>query len=182
MKTKPLHLWPFLLIAILLLSWSQVASQETAKTLLGPRNVPLADGADRLNAGDAELGVKLTLQGLKIAQGNRELKMAHSNLCAGYLMMDKPRTALEHCNEALAIDPKFWRAYNNRALVYMRLERFEESEADVARGQSSRPSSNKLKETRGLLLDQTDPVVENIEVDERRSVPEDGGEADDSDN
>lgn len=179
MKPKPLHLWPFVLIAILLLSWSQVASQEPAKTLLGPRNVPLADGAEQLRSGDVENGVQLTLEGLKVAQGNREHKMAHSNLCAGYLLMDKPRTALEHCNEALAIDPNFWRAYNNRALVYLRLERFEESEADVARGQSLRPSSNKLKETKGLLLDETDPVVEKIEVDERRSVPEDGDETDD---
>jgi len=179
MKTKPLHLWPLILIAILLLSWSQGVTQEPAKTLLGPRNPALADGADFLQAGDAESGVRLTLQGLKFAQGNREQKMAHSNLCAGYLMMDKPRTALEHCNEALAIDPRFWRAYNNRALVYLRLERFEESEADVARGQALKPSSNKLKETRGLLLDETDPVVENIEVDERRSVPEDSDETGD---
>ena len=178
MKLKPLHLWLFVLIAIVLLAWSQVAAEEDNRTIIGPRNVPLAEGAEALNAGDAEEGVRLSLRGLQMAQGNRELKSAHSNLCAGYLLMDKPRVALKHCDEAIAIDPQFWRAYNNRALVYLRLERFEESEADVATGQALRPSSVKLKEVRGLLLDETDPVVEKIEVDERRSAMD--GEKDDA--
>ncbi len=178
MKLKPLHFWLFVLIAIVLLAWSQVAAEEDNRTIIGPRNPQLAEGAQALNAGDAEEGVRLTLRGLEIAQGDRERKSAHSNLCAGYLLMDQPIAALKHCDEAIAIDPRFWRAYNNRALVYLRLDRFEESEADVARGQALRPSSVKLKETRGLLLDETDPVVESIEVDERRSAingdPEDG--------
>ncbi len=170
MKLKPLHFWLFVLIAIVLLAWSQVAAEEDNRTIIGPRNPQLAEGAQALNAGDAEEGVRLTLRGLEIAQGDRERKSAHSNLCAGYLLMDQPIAALKHCDEAIAIDPRFWRAYNNRALVYLRLDRFEESEADVARGQALRPSSVKLKETRGLLLDETDPVVESIEVDERRSA------------
>ncbi len=170
MKLRPLHIWLFVLLAILLLAWSQVAADEDNRTIIGPRNPPLAEGAEALNAGDAEEGVRLSLRGLEMAQGNRERKSAHSNLCAGYLLMDKPLTALGHCDAAIAIDPDFWRAYNNRALVYLRLDRFEESEADIAKGQALRPSSVKLKETRGLLLDETDPVVESIEVDERRSV------------
>lgn len=174
MKLRPLHLWLFVIIAIVLLAWSQVAAEGDSRTIIGPRNAQLADGAQALNAGDAEEGVRLTLRGLEVAQGNRELKSAHSNLCAGYLLLDKPQLALEHCDQAIAIDPQFWRAYNNRALVYLRLDRFEESEADVARGQALRPSSVKLKETRGMLLDETDPVVENIEIDERRSAMDDG--------
>ncbi len=174
MKLRPLHLWLFVIIAIVLLAWSQVAAEGDSRTVIGPRNAQLADGAQALNAGDAEEGVRLTLRGLEVAQGSRELKSAHSNLCAGYLLLDKPQLALEHCDQAIAIDPQFWRAYNNRALVYLRLDRFEESEADVARGQALRPSSVKLKETRGMLLDETDPVVENIEIDERRSAMDDG--------
>ena len=177
MKSKPLHFWLFALIAIALVAWSQVAAEEHSRTVIGPRNVDLAEGAEALSVGDAEEGVRLSLRGLAMAQGARELKIAHSNLCAGYLLMDKPLTALKHCDEAIAIDPKFWRAYNNRALVYLRLDRFQESEADVAKGQALRPSSVKLKETRGMLLDETDPVVERIQVDERRTAM-DGDEGD----
>lgn len=170
MKLRRVHLWLLVVIAIVLLAWSQLAAEEGSRTVIGPRNVPLAEGARALMAGDAEEGVRLSLRGLDMAQGSRELKSAHSNLCAGYLLMDKPRVALRHCNEAIAIDTQFWRAYNNRALVYLRLNRLEEAEADVAQGQALRPSSVKLKETRGLLLDETHPVVENIEIDERRDA------------
>ena len=180
MKLKSLHLWSLVIFAIVVLTWSHVAAEQGSRTIIGPRNVPLAEGAEALNAGEVEEGVRLSLQGLAIAQGDREKKSAHSNLCAGYLMMDKPLTALEHCDQAIALDPDFWRAYNNRALVYLRLDRFEESEADIAKGQALRPSSTKLKEVRGMLLDETDPVVESIEVDERRSAPTDEqGDADD---
>ncbi len=164
----------FLALGALLLSGPQLAAQDTPKTVVGPRNVYLADGADALFAGDAEEGVRLTLKALEFAHGSRETKFAHANLCAGYAMLDKPLTALEHCNWVIERDPNYWRAYNNRAIVYLKLGRYEESEADIARGQALRPGSDKLKTVKGMLLDETDPVTESIEIDERRSVTDDG--------
>ncbi len=150
-------------------------AQESSKTVLGPRNIDLADGAAALIAGDAIEGVRLTERGLVAAQGNREKKIAHSNLCAGYLLLNLPRKALEHCDEVIALDPDYWRAYNNRALVFLALDRYEESEADIRRGQALRPESTTLKEVRGLYLDETQPVTERVEVDDRRSA---AGDAD----
>jgi tetratricopeptide (TPR) repeat protein len=167
-------------LATLLLIGPQLAAQETAKTVIGPRNVYLADGADALIAGDAERGVRLTLQALDFAHGSRETKFAHANLCAGYAMLDKPLTALEHCNWVLERDPNYWRAYNNRAIVYLKLGRYEESEADVARGQALQPGSNNLKIVKGMLLDETHPVTEQVEIDERRSSMDDGEDSDTS--
>ena len=166
-------------LAVLLLAGSQLAAQDTGKTVIGPRNVYLADGADALLAGDAEKGVRLTLQALEFAHGTRETKFAHANLCAGYAMLDKPLTALEHCNWVIEHDPNYWRAYNNRALVYLKLGRYEESEADIARGQALQPGSDKLKTVKGMLLDETDPVTESIEIDERRSAMDNGDDAED---
>lgn len=166
-----------LVLGVLLLNGSQLAAQEPSKTVVGPRNVYLADGADALLAGDGEEGVRLTLKALEIAHGSRETKYAHANLCAGYAMLDKPLTALEHCNWVIERDPNYWRAYNNRAIVYLKLGRYEESEADIARGQALRPGSDKLKTVKGMLLDETDPVTESIEIDERRSAMDDGNEA-----
>ena len=167
-----------LAIFALLLSGSQLAAQETSKTVIGPRNVYLADGADALIAGDGERGVRLTLQALDFAHGARETKYAHANLCAGYAMLDKPLTALEHCNWVLERDPNYWRAYNNRAIVYLQLGRYEDSEADVARGQALQPKSNNLKIVKGMLLDETHPVTESIEIDERRETMDDGEDSD----
>jgi tetratricopeptide (TPR) repeat protein len=162
------------LLTIGLLAAAQVIADDeaAAKTVLGPKNIYLADGANALMAGDAEEGVRLTLMGLKIAQGQREEKVGHSNLCAGFLLLGQAETALEHCNWVLELDPYHWRTYNNRALVYLRLERFQESEADIRRGQELNPKSEKLKEVKGLYLDKVVPVEERITIDDRRKQPE----------
>ena len=181
MKIKHISYWIISVAACLLLTYADVAAEPESKTVIGPRNVALADGSNALIAGDGLDGVRLTLQGLAIAQGDREKKVGHANLCAGYLMIDKPLTALEHCNWVLERYPDYWRTYNNRALVYLRLERFEESEADIARGQELRPQSHTLKVAKGLLLDETDPVSPSVLIDERRSAMGEDDE-DDSEN
>lgn len=175
-----LHLLP---VALLLAVSTSVLSQE-AKTVLGPRNVNLYEGANALLAGDGEEGVRLTLLGLQSAQGNRDTKAAHANLCAGYLMIDQPDEALRHCNWVLERDKSHWKTYNNRALVYLRLERFEESEEDIRKGQALKPGSTKLKIVKGMYLDETEPVTPNVEIDDRRSATEEWPEerADDDSN
>lgn len=145
------------------------------KTVFGPRNLFLDDGAKALMFERADEGVRLTLQGLKAASGTAEFQMAHANLCAGYLLKNEPENALQHCNAVLEEDANHWRTYNNRALVYMRLKRYEEAEADIRRGQALRPDSTNLKIVKGMYLDVTQPVTENIELDERRSPGSDSG-------
>lgn len=162
------------LLAMTILAAVQVYADEgpDSKTVIGPRNPDLADGADALLARDAEAGVRLTLKGLEYAHGLREQKAGHSNLCAGFMMLDQPQTALAHCNWVLDRDPNHWRSYNNRALVYIALERFEESEADIRRGQELNPRSEKLKEVKGIYLDTVEPVDQKIIIDDRRKKPE----------
>ena len=161
------------LTAALLLTVAPAAPAQEAKTVIGPRNVHLSDGANALMANDGEEGVRLTLLGLKTASSAREKKIAHSNLCAGYLLINRPEVALEHCNWVIEKDERHWRTYNNRALVYMRLERFAEAEEDIRKGQALRPSSEKLKIVKGMYLDETQPVREKIVVDERRKTETD---------
>lgn len=162
------------LLTMTLLAAAQVNADEeaAAKTVLGPRNVYLYDGANALMAGDAEEGVRLTLMGLNMAQGLREEKVGRANLCAGFMLLGQAETALEHCNWVLELDPYHWRTYNNRALVYLELERFAESEADIEAGQALNPRSEKLKEVKGLYLDKVVPVDEKITIDDRRKQPE----------
>ena len=184
MKLKLATYWLIALFVILLLSWSQVAAQSDSRTVIGPSNPLLADGADALLAGDGELGVRLTLQGLEVAKGNYEIRVGHANLCAGYTMVNKAEEALPHCNWVLQRHPNDWRACNNRALAYLQLGRYEESGADIRRGQEISPNAHKLKLTLGLLLDKIDPVMAMVEIDDRRNAPRDttddpGAQADD---
>jgi tetratricopeptide (TPR) repeat protein len=171
-KTKHQFLRIAALLVVLLPVYSDIAAEEGAKTVLGPRNVYLAEGARALLAGDGEEGVRLTMLGLNTAIGNQEKTIALSNLCAGYLLLRQPTVALGYCDEVLEMDSAHWRGYNNRALAYLQLGRYEESEADVRRGQALRPGSRKLKIVKGLLLDETQPVRESIEIDERRDPDE----------
>lgn len=179
MKIKAYTIWLVVLLAALLLAYSQVAAQiddsaaSPSRTVIGARNPDLAEGAQALMAGHAQRGIDLTLTGLEHALGSREVKMAHSNLCAGYLMLKELEKALDHCNTVIGLDPQYWRAYNNRALVFLEMERYQESEADIAKGQEIRPKSEKLKIVKGMLLDETRPVRERIEIDERRNAYDD---------
>ena len=162
------------LLAMTMLAAVQVYADVEAesKTVIGPRNIYLYDGANALKAGNAEKGVPLTLKGLELAQGLREKKIAHANLCAGFLLLGQAETALQHCDWVLERDPYHWRSYNNRAIVYLRLQRFEESAADIRKGQELNPRSEKLKEVKGMYLDEVQPVDEQITIDDRRNNPQ----------
>lgn len=156
----------------LLLGASPLCLAEESKTVLGPRNLDLYDGANALMAGNGKDGVRLTLRGLEVAQGAREERTGHANLCAGYLLVNEPEEALTHCNWVLERYETNWQTYNNRALVYMRLERFDEAEEDIRMGQEIRPNSRNLKIVKGMYLDETQPVSTKIEVDDRRTAPD----------
>ncbi len=166
------------LIALLILgitSPGMLIADETpdSRTVLGPRNAELADGAQALREGDGEEGVRLTHLGLAAALGRRERQAALGNLCAGYLLLDQFDEAIGYCDQALAENDRNWRVYNNRALVYLRLGRFEEAEADIVRGQELAPNARTLKVVKGMLLDETNPVSPNIIIDDRREPTDD---------
>ena len=166
--------------AALILLATAAAAQDSArgsldgqKSVVGPRNHFLADGAEALMNGHASRGVELTEKGLEIAQGRYEKKAALSNLCAGYLLLNRPEEALKACDQVIELDPKYWRAYNNRALVYLELGELQKSEADVMRGEELRPKSRNLQLTKSRVLDALHPVEPTVEIDDRRSSGED---------
>ena len=145
-----------------------------SRTVLGPGNVLLADGANALLAGDAEAGVRLTLAGLELPATDRDRRAAWSNLCAGYVMLDQLDDALPWCNRAVAAGGS-WRAYSNRALLHVRAGRYDAAAADIAQADelvAERP--RKLREVNALLLDKTHPVRPRIIVDDRRNRGDDG--------
>lgn len=173
-----------LLLAVLALALAGIAfgderqdDEPGIRTVLGPRNPPLHDGAQELLDGNAEEGIRLTLIGLERAVGARERRAALSNLCAGHLMLKQYDTALEWCDRAIEDNQNNWRAFSNRALVNVYTGRFDEARADLERGEAIAPNARHLKEVRSILLDATDPVVPNIVIDDRRDA--DDSEAED---
>lgn len=157
-----------LLLGLLLLANNASGQTSDSRTVIGPSNLPLKEGADALLAGDAEEGVRLSLQGLRIASSLRERHAAWGNLCAGYAMLGQYETALDYCDRVLAENDQNWRAYSNRAFIYVQLERYDEAEQDLVRGEAIAPKSRNLKTVRAMLLDKTEPVAPTIVIDDRR--------------
>lgn len=155
-------------------------SDAQMKTVIGPRNPDLHEGAQQLLRGNGELGVELTLRGLEYAQGAREEEAALSNLCAGYIMLKQYDEALRYCDLVLARNDTNWRGYNNRALVYLHTKQYEKAHADLLRGEELNPEARTLQIARAMYLDAVKPVTPEVEIDDRQL--DDEGASDDDTN
>ena len=155
-------------------------AEAQSKTVIGPRNPDLREGAQQLLRGNGELGVELTLRGLEYAQGAREEEAALSNLCAGYVMLKQYDEALRYCDLVLARNDQNWRGYNNRALVYIHTQQYEKAHADLLRGEALNPEARTLQIARAIYLDAVEPVTPEIEIDDRQR--DDGTARDDDTN
>ncbi len=144
-------------------------SEASTKTVIGPRNPDLHEGAKALMAGNAERGVRLTLEGLETAVGEREHEAALSNLCAGYILLGQYQAALGYCDLLIARNDENWRAYNNRAVIYIKTRQYEKAEQDLARGEALRPGAHTLKVARAMYMDAQHPVAPENEVDDRQT-------------
>jgi len=158
------------------LCWGQtperMKSPANAMTVIGPRNLPLYEGAQALMAGDSEVGVRLTHEGLELALGRREQEAALSNLCAGYIKLRKYDEALKYCDILLERNEKNWRGYNNRAVVFIQTKQWEKAEQDLIKGEELNPGSRTMKIARSMYMDAVYPVRPEIEIDDRQDNEE----------
>lgn len=152
-------------------------SDAAPKTVIGPSNPDLSEGAKALLAGNAELGVRKTLAGLEVAVGPRQHEAALSNLCAGYILLAQYQAALGYCDLLLARNDDNWRAYNNRAVVYIKLGQYGKAEKDLARGEALRPGAHTLKVARAMYMDAVHPVAPEVAVDDRQNGDRSGEDA-----
>ncbi len=164
-----------ILVITLLISplcWGQASDRinrpANPTTVIGPRNIPLYDGAQALMAGDSEKGVRLTHMGLEFAQGRREEEAALSNLCAGYIKLRNYDEALIYCDRLLEQNDRSWRGYNNRAVVYIQTKQWEKAERDLIRGEELNSGARTMKIARSMYMDAVHPVREEVEIDDRQ--------------
>jgi len=160
----------FTLVAAVFLTSTCLASEPA--NVIGDRNPDLAEGARQMLAGHDEKGIRLTLRGLRAANGKREEEIALSNLCAGYTNLGDYQTALKYCDMLLARNDKSWRAYNSKAFIYVDTKQYDKAESALLKGEAINPGARSMKVARALVLDATQPVVPEIEVDDRRKPVE----------
>ena len=139
-----------------------------SKAVLGVRNQPLKAGADLMLAGDFEEGVRLTHIGLAQARGSREEEAGLSNLCAGYIKLEKYDLALQYCDMLLVRNERNWHGYNNRALLYIRTEQWDKAEADLIKGEALNAGAYTMKVVRSKYMNAVHPVAPEIEIDDSK--------------
>ena len=173
--------YSLLVIAVLLAStvWAQDRERLNSSQqimVVGPNNLDLHRGAELLLAGRTQEGVERTLRGMQAAAGRREEEAAISNLCAGYVVLERLDEALKYCELLLERNDKNWRAYNNRALIYIMTEQYEKANQDLIRAEQLNPGAPTLKVARSVYLDAVDPLMPQIEIDDRRGAAADDEE------
>jgi tetratricopeptide (TPR) repeat protein len=156
-----------LLIAAVFLASACWAVEPTY--VIGSANPDISDGARALLGGRNEEGIRLTLKGLKSANGKKEEEIALSNLCAGYTNLGDYESALKYCDILLQRDDKLWRAYNSKALIYIYTKQYEKAEQELVKGEALNPDARTMKIARALYLDATNPVAPEIEIDDRKT-------------
>ncbi len=142
---------------------------DTPTFVIGSANPDISDGARALLGGRNEEGIRLTLLGLKAANGKKEEEIALSNLCAGYTNLGDYETALKYCDILLQRNDKMWRAYNSKALIYIYTKQYEKAEQELIKGEALNPDARSMKIARALYLDATNPVAPEIEIDDRKT-------------
>ena len=155
--------------------WAQdrELSDKVPAMVIGPSNLNLHRGAQMLMQGRTEEGVELTLQGMLTAQGKREEEAAISNLCSGYTVLRRFDEALKYCEQLLERDDKAWRAYNNRALIYILTEQYEKANQDLVKAETINPGAPTLKVARAIYRDAVDPVEPLVEIHDRPAARQD---------
>jgi tetratricopeptide (TPR) repeat protein len=156
-----------LVVASWLSQPAHTEDQANSTTVLGPSNTLLADGAAALEDGHIEEGLRLTLEGLKAPSPTRDTAAGHANACAGFVLLQQWEDALDHCNKALGLDTSNWRAYNNRAAVYVAKGLYELAVRDIEAGLQIAPQSRTLHESMRIVL-KNKRIIGNRG---RRSVP-----------
>ena len=158
------------IVASLLLASASWAQEPQFR--IGSANPDLYEGARMLLAGRHEEGIRLTLSGLEAATSRKDEEVALSNLCAGYTNMGDFKSAIRYCEILLARNDKLWRPYNSLALVYIWTRQYEKAEDALLKAEALNPGAQSLKIARALYLDATQPVTEDIVIDDREKKDE----------
>lgn len=147
---------------------SAASGNAQSATIIGANSL-LSDGASALQAGRAAEGLRLTLAGLNEPSLPRDLAAGHANACAAYVMLKQWEEALEHCKQSIEMDSSNWRAYNNRAAVYVAKGLYDLAIRDIEAGLALAPNSRTLLES--MRVTQRNKRIIEGQSHGRRSVP-----------
>lgn len=126
-----------------------------SRVLLGVANEPLAAGAEAMQLGDFEEGIRLTILGLERPTHQKDRSAALSNLCAAYAATKQPDLAISYCTESLSLSAVNWRAYSNRSYAYYLKGLYAQAAADLETAAAINPDARAVATLRAMINERT---------------------------
>ncbi len=135
---------PSLLATAMLLAGS--AADAGARDIIDLHGSDLLNrGVRALKSGDMERAITSLERYIKNGRG-RNVAVAHNNLCIAYQYVGDLDAAVENCTTAIKLNPKYWRAYNNRGNVHFVAGALTEAFADYEAALRINPKSRAARE------------------------------------
>lgn len=129
-------------------SWAQTDS----RTVMGPRNPLLAEGAAAIRAGLFDEGIRLTTLGLEHEPSKSPDRAgALANLCAAYAGKGDADTAIAHCDASIELNPRNWRAYSNRSYAYYLKGMYPQARYDLDSAEALAPDARQVLAIKGMI-------------------------------
>lgn len=115
-------------------------------------NEQLAAGATAIRRGDFDAGIRLTRRGLDAGSLPTAQRAAgEANLCAAYVSKEQPDEAIPHCDTALALDGRNWRAYTVRARAWLLKGKYARARLDNDAAAAINPDAEHVRMITGVL-------------------------------
>ncbi|MCH8862377.1 MAG: tetratricopeptide repeat protein [Proteobacteria bacterium] len=121
-------------------------------------DVIYVNAADDISAGKRALrrnqtdnAIRLFERGLKKDIPGRLRVVGHNDLCIAYRFAGDLKAARENCDKAIALNARYWRAYNNRANIYYDQGNYLAAQADYETALRLNPKSKLLRQNAGAI-------------------------------
>ena len=108
-------------------------------------------GGQALRQERTEDAIRLLERGLKQKIPEKLRVIGHNDLCIAYRFAGDPEAAKDNCGKAIALNRKYWRAYNNRANIHYDQGNYLAAQADYEAALRLNPKSKLLRQNAGAI-------------------------------
>ena len=145
---------PTFIAAIMLVTAVPTAQAGTSEIIRLHSSDLLTQGIRALRQGDMERAIVSLERFLKEPASRSNRVAAHNNLCIAYEYVGDLDAAVKQCSIAINLNPKYWRAYNNRGNVHLASGAYEAASADYQLALEINPRAKAAQEN--LTLAETE--------------------------
>lgn len=110
----------------------------------------ITEGGKLINDGQAEKGIALIKRVMDKGLPNDIRAVGYTNLCGGYLHLDRYKKAIQQCRRAIKLNTTIWQAFSNRGVARFALGRYAEAVEDFRRALELDPDNPSLTENLAL--------------------------------